>query len=246
MPTDNDPPDGGSTDMDISSIGGGSNNGVDSRQGLILNTSISTDTTPDKCTVFNLQKPKQYSDFIYVFVEKINTENIGTLHPMAIGHIFHKKLNIPNIVNIEKVGQMPNTEFPPLPPKEPSHSRSANPSRSQSTNSFHTVTQRIARPLSQQEKPNKKRKVVSPINDSHIPPMFPFSFGPSNPLPLRETDTTEIPDDRFLEALFKTLQLILSKVKSFEELANIDITYVKNIYKDSYPPNEEPSDQDEY
>ncbi|CAH2015273.1 unnamed protein product [Acanthoscelides obtectus] len=48
MPTDNDPPDGGSTDMDISSIGGGSNNGVDSRQGLILNTSISTDTTPDK------------------------------------------------------------------------------------------------------------------------------------------------------------------------------------------------------
>ncbi|CAH1985069.1 unnamed protein product [Acanthoscelides obtectus] len=105
MPTDNDPPDGGSTDMDISSIGGGINNGVDSRQGVSLNTSIATDTTPDKCTVFNLQKPKQYSDSIYVFVEKINTENIGTLHPMAIGHIFHKKLNIPNIVNIEKVGR---------------------------------------------------------------------------------------------------------------------------------------------
>ncbi|CAH1968507.1 unnamed protein product [Acanthoscelides obtectus] len=46
MTTNNDPPNGGSTDRDISPIGGGSNNGVDNRQGVILNTSIATDTMP--------------------------------------------------------------------------------------------------------------------------------------------------------------------------------------------------------
>lgn len=54
---------------------------------------------------FNLQKPHIYNNKIYVFLEKINNENIGKLHPMVVGHILHKKLGVSNINKIEKVGR---------------------------------------------------------------------------------------------------------------------------------------------
>lgn len=63
------------------------------------------DTVSEKIKEFNLQKPQIYSDKIYVFLEKTNNENIGRLHPMVVGHILHRKLNIPNILKIEKVGR---------------------------------------------------------------------------------------------------------------------------------------------
>lgn len=53
---------------------------------------------------FNLNKDKYYNDNIYVYIEKTNDQNAGRLHPMYIGHILHKKLNIKNITTIEKVG----------------------------------------------------------------------------------------------------------------------------------------------
>nr|CAI5838386.1 unnamed protein product [Callosobruchus analis] len=95
-----------------------------------------------------------------------------------------------------------------------------------------TITTRpIRNNLSQQENTTKKPKASSPINVTQIPPMFPFSFGPSQPLPPNEQCVPESPEDKFLNVLFSTLQHMLSEVKTFEELANIDITYVKNIYK---------------
>lgn len=63
------------------------------------------DSTPEKSKVFNLQKASLYSADIYVFIEKTNNQNIGRLHPMYVGHILHKKLQIPNILKIEKVGK---------------------------------------------------------------------------------------------------------------------------------------------
>nr|CAI5866063.1 unnamed protein product [Callosobruchus analis] len=110
-----------------------------------------------------------------------------------------------------------------------------------------TITTRpIRNNSSQQENTTKKRKASSPINVTQIPPMFPFSFGPSQPLPPNEPCVPESPEDKFLNVLFSTLQHILSEVKTFEELANIDITYVKNIYKSSHPLDEQFNDQDEY
>lgn len=63
------------------------------------------DNGSEKIREFNLQKPQIYSDKIYVFLEKTNNENLGRLHPMVVGHILHRKLNIPNILKIEKVGR---------------------------------------------------------------------------------------------------------------------------------------------
>lgn len=59
----------------------------------------------DKADVFNLQKLYLYNaDTFHVYVEKSNQQNIGKIHPMVIGHILLKKLNIKNIVSINKVG----------------------------------------------------------------------------------------------------------------------------------------------
>lgn len=70
---------------------------------------ISSQTIPHKKLnlpkVFNLDKDKYYNDKnIYVYIEKSNDQNAGRMHPMVIGHILHKKLNIRNITTIEKVG----------------------------------------------------------------------------------------------------------------------------------------------
>lgn len=55
---------------------------------------------------FKLDKPNLYSiDKIYVFIEKINNENLGNLHPMSVGHLLHKKLKVQNITKIQKVGR---------------------------------------------------------------------------------------------------------------------------------------------
>lgn len=81
-----------------------SNNTADSRSQAIPVVQGNTKTMESsKC--FNLEKPLFYSESVYVFIEKVNEENIGRLHPMYVGHILHKKLNIQNITSIEKVGR---------------------------------------------------------------------------------------------------------------------------------------------
>lgn len=55
--------------------------------------------------LFNLMTDKYNSDFIYVFIEKTNEENLGRLHPLVVGHILHKKLLVKNIVNIKSAGK---------------------------------------------------------------------------------------------------------------------------------------------
>lgn len=68
------------------------------------NQTISTAKNPLP-KFFNVNTDKYYNDKnIYVYIEKNNEQNIGRLHPMYIGHILHKKLNIKNITTIEKVG----------------------------------------------------------------------------------------------------------------------------------------------
>ncbi|CAG9812862.1 unnamed protein product [Phaedon cochleariae] len=54
---------------------------------------------------FNLDKVDQYDKGnIYIYIEKNNEENIGKLHPMSVGHILHKKLNVKDIIQISKAG----------------------------------------------------------------------------------------------------------------------------------------------
>nr|CAI5827092.1 unnamed protein product [Callosobruchus analis] len=136
---------------------------------------------------------------------------------------------------------MSETEIPPLPARRNATNHTRNLPYSQPTN-YTPTTRPYRRPLSQQEMPNKKRKVASPVPGTTIPSIFPFSFGRSHPLPPNQTDTC---DDSFHNILFTTLKKILSEVKSYE-LANIDITYVKNIYKNSHLENEPTNDLDEY
>lgn len=54
---------------------------------------------------FNLDSDKYNNNFIYVFIEKTNNENIGRLHPLVVGHILHKKLLVKNIVSIKSAGK---------------------------------------------------------------------------------------------------------------------------------------------
>nr|CAI5819311.1 unnamed protein product [Callosobruchus analis]CAI5828596.1 unnamed protein product [Callosobruchus analis] len=159
---------------------------------------------------------------------------------------FNSYANIVSTNNrFEALSKESNKDFPHLPTRHSPATRPANLFLSQPARS--TITTRpIRNNSSQQENTTKKRKASSPINVTQIPPMFPFSFGPSQPLPPNEPCVPESPEDKFLNVLFSTLQHILSEVKTFEELANIDITYVKNIYKSSHPLDEQFNDQDEY
>lgn len=54
--------------------------------------------------LFNLDADKYYSNSIFVYIEKVNKENLGRLHPLVVGHILHKKLCIKNIIAIKSVG----------------------------------------------------------------------------------------------------------------------------------------------
>lgn len=70
-------------------------------------TSVQATTQKNKSTkLFCLDTDKYYySDNIFVFIEKTNSENIGRLHPLVVGHILHKKLCIKNIVSIKTAGK---------------------------------------------------------------------------------------------------------------------------------------------
>lgn len=62
----------------------------------------------ESCNKWGLQfekKPDAYSNFIYVFIERINDRNLEKLYPMAVGHIIDKKLHIQNIIRIDRVGK---------------------------------------------------------------------------------------------------------------------------------------------
>lgn len=54
---------------------------------------------------FNLKSDKYHDNNIFVHIERTDDKNIGRLHPMSVGHILHKKLNIRNIVEIKSVGR---------------------------------------------------------------------------------------------------------------------------------------------
>ena len=63
-------------------------------------------TTDDKSKIFHLERQHMYcKSNIYVYIERTNTDNIGRLHPLQIGHLFHHKLNLGNyITSIERSG----------------------------------------------------------------------------------------------------------------------------------------------
>lgn len=61
-------------------------------------------STLNNSTYFNPLTAKYNINNIYVFIEKLNNENIGRFHPLKVGHILHKKLSIKNITDIKSVG----------------------------------------------------------------------------------------------------------------------------------------------
>nr|CAI5846954.1 unnamed protein product [Callosobruchus analis] len=123
------------------------------------------------------------------------------------------------------LGQLSNSDFPPLPPRR--NARDHN-NRTLTTSQPVTKTPQIQTdvPLSQPEIPNKKRKALSVPSTSTYEPMFPFSFGPRQPLPPNQNKT---PDESTLDMMFDILQKILNEANSFEDLAKIDIEYVNEI-----------------
>lgn len=54
---------------------------------------------------FNTSSDKYSSDNIYVYVESTTINNLGKLHPIAVGHILHKKLKVKNISQIKSIGK---------------------------------------------------------------------------------------------------------------------------------------------
>ncbi|KAG5876977.1 hypothetical protein JTB14_027876 [Gonioctena quinquepunctata] len=55
--------------------------------------------------LFNVASDKYNYPNVHVYIEKINNQNLGQLHPLAIGHILHKILKIPNIIEIRSIGR---------------------------------------------------------------------------------------------------------------------------------------------
>lgn len=71
----------------------------------VLTNSTTVVRNSDKPQIFNTKKLHMYnSNLFYVYIEKSNNLNIGRLHPMVIGHLLLKKLNIKNIIAITKAG----------------------------------------------------------------------------------------------------------------------------------------------
>ncbi|KAG5865149.1 hypothetical protein JTB14_002733 [Gonioctena quinquepunctata] len=61
--------------------------------------------TQKQATTHHLGKMKNYDEGnIYVFIEKTNEDQIGKLHPMCVGHILHKVLNVKGVIQISKAG----------------------------------------------------------------------------------------------------------------------------------------------
>nr|CAH7714923.1 unnamed protein product [Callosobruchus chinensis] len=151
-------------------------------------------------------------------------QDIGTLHPMAIGHILQKKLKIPNIVRIHVLGQLSNSDLAPLSSRHNTYNRANRMTTSQPSVNITQTQPNI--PLSQPELPNKKRKANSPTTVSTIEPMFPFLFGPKQPLPQNQKTQN---DESHIVMIFHVLQQILSEANSFEDLAKVDIECMRNL-----------------
>lgn len=123
--TENLPPDGGGNINNLSNINSESDKNNSEMEPQVIENTISmsvnnhtssiederrsiqtaTGDNTQKPKTFNINKSYLYSDNVYVFIEKLNTDNIGRLHPMAVGHILHQKLKISNIKRIQKVGK---------------------------------------------------------------------------------------------------------------------------------------------
>lgn len=86
-----------------------SNKCVVNKENFLSTTTKTNDDSPQKnkpVKLFSLDSDKYYySDNIFVFVEKTNTDNIGRLHPLVVGHILHKKLCVKNIISIKSAGR---------------------------------------------------------------------------------------------------------------------------------------------
>nr|CAI5869199.1 unnamed protein product [Callosobruchus analis] len=183
-----------------------------------------TDSIQQKSKVFNLQKPNQYSETVYVLIEKVNNENIGKLHPM--------------------------TEFPPFPPMQnlrPNYSRHNQPSQASTSRSVN-IAQSANQIQTQNTNPQKKRKTASLA--VLTAPMSTFSFGREKPVYSPQSGESHEINEEFIKSFFNVFHKILSEVQSFEELSNIDPIKIKEIIppltlSSIYcPPNARTSTQD--
>lgn len=69
-----------------------------------VNTDNIDGTQQKVLKVFDLNKLHLYDNTFYVYIESTD-QNVGRLHPMYIGHILLKKLNIKNIITINSMGR---------------------------------------------------------------------------------------------------------------------------------------------
>lgn len=95
---------GADTDMDTMPYSANSHtNTVNHSEDTSVRDNVLPKEKADK--VFNLNNIHLYGESFYAYIESIDEKNIGRLHPMYIGHILLKKLNISNITSINSIGR---------------------------------------------------------------------------------------------------------------------------------------------
>ncbi|KAG5867972.1 hypothetical protein JTB14_017564 [Gonioctena quinquepunctata] len=168
-----------------------------------------------------------------------------------VSYVEAKQANIASYSNavmsknkFETLDLLSDEHFPGLPQGNFRQSR-RQPTFQPSTSQTATFQQRKPS-KSLPELPNKKRKAQSPAGDHQLSPMLSFSFGPSQPLPYHQNQQAaeNLNRENLICNFFKLFQRVLCDVNTFEDLANIDLKYIKKIVSD-YPTRVD-NEQDEY
>lgn len=92
-----DKPDNPAMDISDNNI----ENDSSGRSSQIVNQVQKTNET----RLFNAASDKYNFKNVHVYIESTNNDNLGRLHPLKIGHILHKQLKVPNIVEIKSIGR---------------------------------------------------------------------------------------------------------------------------------------------
>lgn len=78
---------------------------TEASRSLPITTSDKSKQKVTAMKLFNLSSDKYSTNIICVYIEKTNDQDMGRLHPMYVGHILHKTLNVKNIISIKSVGR---------------------------------------------------------------------------------------------------------------------------------------------
>uniref|UniRef100_A0A6P7FKE0 Uncharacterized protein LOC114331283 n=1 Tax=Diabrotica virgifera virgifera TaxID=50390 RepID=A0A6P7FKE0_DIAVI len=120
----------------------------------------------------------------------------------------------------EALGTINNERFPPLPRQNNVKHNISKPS----TSSIQQQIQKVIPSQPETSSQYKKRKAQSPLAEE----MFPFQFGPKNPLPpnVLHSSDSDPNTDEFINMFFNFLKSVLKEFDSFNDLERLDRAYI--------------------